>query len=166
MRLLQLLKETGWRWWWLILLLIVLDQASKQWVLHAIPYQGSIPLLPVFELAHVYNRGAAFSFLSDAGGWQRWFFTGIAVVISTVIAVWLSRVGRAQLKLSLALSLVLAGAIGNLIDRVIYGYVIDMLHVFYKSWSYPVFNLADSVIFIGAVLLIWDSFSSNAEGKA
>ena len=162
----RLLKETGWRWWWLILLFIVLDQASKQWVLHAIPYQGSIPLLPVFELAHVYNRGAAFSFLSDAGGWQRWFFTGIAVVISTVIAVWLSRVGRAQLKLSLALSLVLAGAIGNLIDRVLYGYVIDMLHVFYKSWSYPVFNLADSVIFIGAVLLIWDSFSSNAEGKA
>ncbi|WP_019677100.1 signal peptidase II [Arsukibacterium perlucidum] len=162
----RLLKETGWRWWWLILLFIVLDQASKQWVLHAIPYQGSIPLLPVFELAHVYNRGAAFSFLSDAGGWQRWFFTAIAIVISIVIAIWLSRVGRAQLKLSLALSLVLAGAIGNLIDRVIYGYVIDMLHVFYKSWSYPVFNLADSVIFIGAVLLIWDSFSSNAEGKA
>ncbi|MBV2129443.1 signal peptidase II [Arsukibacterium indicum] len=161
----QLFKETGWRWWWLILLFIVLDQASKQWVLHAIPYQGSIPLLPVFELAHVYNRGAAFSFLSNAGGWQRWFFTGIAVVISCVIAIWLSRVGRAQLKLSLALAFVLAGAIGNLIDRLVYGYVIDMLHVFYKSWSYPVFNLADSVIFIGAVLLIWDSFSSSAEVK-
>jgi signal peptidase II len=160
------LQETGWRWWWLILLFIVLDQASKQWILHAIPYQGSIPLLPVFELAHVYNTGAAFSFLSTAGGWQRWFFTGIAVVISIVIAVWLGRVNRSQLKLSLALALVLAGAIGNLIDRLVYGYVIDMLHVFYKSWSYPVFNLADSVIFIGAVLLIWDSFSSTAGDKA
>jgi signal peptidase II len=160
------LQETGWRWWWLILLFIVLDQASKQWILHAIPYQGSIPLLPVFELAHVYNTGAAFSFLSTAGGWQRWFFTGIAVVISIVSAVWLGRVNRSQLKLSLALALVLAGAIGNLIDRLVYGYVIDMLHVFYKSWSYPVFNLADSVIFIGAVLLIWDSFSSTAGDKA
>jgi signal peptidase II len=161
-----LFKATGWHWWWLILLLIVADQASKQWVLHAIPYLGSIPLLPVFELAHVYNHGAAFSFLSNAGGWQRWFFTGIAVVISIVIIVWLSRVDRQQKKLSLALALVLAGAIGNLIDRLIYGYVIDMLHVFYKNWSYPVFNLADSVIFIGAILLIWDSFSSKPEVKA
>ena len=162
----QLLKETGWRWWWLILLLIIADQVTKQWVLHAIPYQGSIPILRVFELAHVYNYGAAFSFLRNAGGWRRWCFTATALPISIIIAIWLSRVGRGQQKLSLALALVLAGAIGNLTDRVVYGYVIDMLHVFYKSWSYPVFNLADSVIFIGAILLIWDSFSSKPEVKA
>ncbi|WP_333608893.1 signal peptidase II [Arsukibacterium sp.] len=162
----RLFKETGWRWWWLIVLFIVVDQASKQWIVHNLPYGGSIPLLPVFELAHVYNTGAAFSILSDAGGWQRWFFAGLALAISLVLMVWLSRIGPAQQpRLCLALSLVLAGAIGNLIDRVLFGYVIDMLHVFYQSWSYPVFNVADSVICIGAVLLIWDSFKPEYEDK-
>jgi len=125
----------------------------------------SIELLPVFNLTYVRNYGAAFSFLSDAGGWQRWFFTLIAVVISAVLAVWLARNNRAQVKLNLALSLVLAGAIGNLIDRSVYGYVIDFLHVYYQNWHYPAFNIADSAICIGAALLIWDSFSSEEAKK-
>lgn len=161
----QLFKQTAWRWWWLILLLIVLDQLTKQLVHQQMALYDSIELLPFFNLTYVRNYGAAFSFLSDAGGWQRWFFTGIAVGISVVIAIWMSRLNRSQTKLSLALSLVLAGAIGNLIDRSIYGYVIDFFHLYYQNWHYPAFNIADSVICIGAALLIWDSFSSDSGVK-
>lgn len=161
----QLFKQTAWHWWWLILLLIVLDQLTKQLVHQQMALYDSIELLPFFNLTYVRNYGAAFSFLSDAGGWQRWFFTGIAVGISVVIAIWMSRLNRSQTKLSLALSLVLAGAIGNLIDRSIYGYVIDFFHLYYQNWHYPAFNIADSVICIGAALLIWDSFSSDSGVK-
>src|SRR5690606_38275872 len=99
----------------------------------------SVPLLPVFNFTYARNYGAAFSFLGDAGGWQRWFFTLIAVVVSIVLAVWLSRLAKNQLKLSLALSLIVSGAIGNLIDRSLYGYVVDFLHVFYQRWDFPIF---------------------------
>ena len=160
-----LFKESGWRLWWLMLLVLVADQVSKQVVIANMQLFDSIDLLPFFNLTYVRNYGAAFSFLSDAGGWQRWFFTLIAVVISAVLAVWLARNNKAQLKLNLALSLVLAGAIGNLIDRSVYGYVIDFLHVYYQNWHYPAFNIADSAICIGAALLIWDSFSSNEVKK-
>ena len=161
----QLFNNTAWRWWWLILLLIGLDQLTKQLVHQNMALYDSIELLPFFNLTYVRNYGAAFSFLSDAGGWQRWFFTTLAVVISTVIAVWMSRLPRQQIKLGLALSLVFAGAIGNLIDRSIYGYVIDFFHLYYQNWHYPAFNIADSAICIGAALLIWDSFSSNEVKK-
>lgn len=160
-----LFKESGWRLWWLMLLVLVVDQLSKQLVIANMQLFDSIELLPFFNFTYVRNYGAAFSFLSDAGGWQRWFFTLIAVVISVVLAVWLARNSKAQLKLNLALSLVLAGAIGNLIDRSVYGYVIDFLHVYYQNWHYPAFNIADSAICIGAALLIWDSFSSNEVNK-
>jgi signal peptidase II len=160
-----LFKDTGWRLWWLMLLVLVLDQATKQLVIANMQLFDSIELLPVFNLTYVRNYGAAFSFLSDAGGWQRWFFTLIAVVMSIVLAIWLARNNKTQLKLNLALVLVLAGAIGNLIDRSLYGYVIDFLHLYYKNWHYPAFNIADSAICIGAALLIWDSFSSNEVEK-
>ena len=160
-----LFKETGWRLWWLMLLVLVADQVSKQVVIANMQLFDSIDLLPFFNLTYVRNYGAAFSFLSDAGGWQRWFFTIIAVVISCVLAVWLARNNKSQLKLNLALSLVLAGAIGNLIDRSIYGYVIDFLHLYYQNWHYPAFNIADSAICIGAALLIWDSFSNDEVKK-
>lgn len=160
-----LFKNSGWRLWWLMLLVLVLDQLTKQIVIANMQLFESIPLLPVFNLTYVRNHGAAFSFLSDAGGWQRWFFTAIALVISLVLAVWLARNNKTQLKLNLALSLVLAGAIGNLIDRTLYGYVIDFLHLHYQDWHYPAFNIADSAICIGAVLLIWDSFSNNEVKK-
>ncbi|EHR41752.1 MULTISPECIES: signal peptidase II [Alishewanella] len=161
----QLFNNTAWRWWWLILLLIGLDQLTKQLVHQNMALFDSIELLPFFNLTYVRNYGAAFSFLSDAGGWQRWFFTILAVVISSVIAVWMSRLPRQQIKLGLALSLVFAGAIGNLIDRSIYGYVIDFFHLYYQTWHYPAFNIADSAICIGAALIIWDSFSSDSEAK-
>jgi signal peptidase II len=160
-----LFKDTGWRLWWLVALVLLADQFSKQVVIANMQLFDSIELLPVFNLTYVRNYGAAFSFLSDAGGWQRWFFTLIAVVISAVLVVWLARNQRSQVKLNLALSLVLAGAIGNLIDRSVYGYVIDFFHVYYQNWHYPAFNIADSAICIGAALLIWDSFSSNEANK-
>ncbi|WP_445767815.1 signal peptidase II [Rheinheimera sp.] len=160
-----LFKDSGWRLWWLILLVLVADQVTKQVVIANMQLFDSIDLLPFFNLTYVRNYGAAFSFLSDAGGWQRWFFTLIAVVISCVLAVWLARNNKTQLKLNLALSLVLAGAIGNLIDRSIYGYVIDFLHLYYQNWHYPAFNIADSAICIGAALLIWDSFSNDEVKK-
>ncbi|MCD1598875.1 MULTISPECIES: signal peptidase II [Rheinheimera] len=160
-----LFKESGWRLWWLIALVLLVDQLTKQVVIANMQLFDSIELLPVFNLTYVRNYGAAFSFLSDAGGWQRWFFTLIAVAISVVLAVWLARNSKAQLKLNMALALVLAGAVGNLIDRSIYGYVIDFLHVYYQNWHYPAFNIADSAICIGAALLIWDSFSNNEVKK-
>ena len=160
-----LFKDSGWRLWWLMLLVLVADQISKQVVIANMQLFDSIELLPFFNFTYVRNYGAAFSFLSDAGGWQRWFFTLIAVVISCVLAVWLARNSKTQLKLNLALSLVLAGAIGNLIDRSIYGYVIDFLHLYYQNWHYPAFNIADSAICIGAALLIWDSFSNDEVKK-
>ena len=160
-----LFKESGWRLWWLIALVLVVDQLTKQVVIANMQLFDSIELLPVFNLTYVRNYGAAFSFLSDAGGWQRWFFTLIAVAISVVLAVWLARNHKTQQKLNLALALVLAGAVGNLIDRSIYGYVIDFLHLYYQNWHYPAFNIADSAICIGAALLIWDSFSSNEVKK-
>lgn len=159
-----LFKQTGWRLWWLVALVLLLDQISKQVVIANMQLFDSIELLPVFNLTYVRNYGAAFSFLSDAGGWQRWFFTMIAVVISIVLAVWLAKNKPEQTKLNWALSLVLGGAIGNLIDRSVYGYVIDFLHVYYQSWHYPAFNIADSAICVGAALLIWDSFT-NEEAK-
>lgn len=158
-------KHSGWRLWWLMLLVLVADQVSKQVVIANMQLFDSIELLPFFNFTYVRNYGAAFSFLSDAGGWQRWFFTIIAVVISCVLAVWLARNDKTQLKLNLALSLVLAGAIGNVIDRSIYGYVIDFFHLYYQNWHYPAFNIADSAICIGAALLIWDSFSNNEVKK-
>ncbi|MFN3710554.1 MAG: signal peptidase II [Alishewanella aestuarii] len=161
----QLFNNTAWRWWWLILLLIGLDHLTKQLVHQNMALYDSIELLPFFNLTYVRNYGAAFSFLSDAGGWQRWFFTILAVVISSVIAVWMSRLPRQQIKLGLALSLVFAGAIGNLIDRSINGYVTDFFHLYYQTWHYPAFNIADSAICIGAALIIWDSFSSDSEAK-
>ncbi|MGP9801934.1 signal peptidase II [Rheinheimera sp. NSM] len=160
-----LFRDSGWRLWWLMLLVLVADQVSKQVVIANMQLFDSIELLPFFNFTYVRNYGAAFSFLSDAGGWQRWFFTFIAVAISCVLAVWLARNSKTQLKLNLALILVLAGAVGNLIDRSIYGYVIDFFHLYYQNWHYPAFNIADSAICIGAALLIWDSFSNNEVKK-
>jgi signal peptidase II len=160
----QLFRQTGWAFWWLALLVLVLDQLSKQWVHHSMALYDSIQLLPFFNLTYVRNPGAAFSFLSDAGGWQRWFFTVVAVVITIVLSIWLARLGPKVSKLSIGLSLIIGGALGNLIDRLWHGYVIDFFHLYYQNWHYPAFNIADSAIVVGAALLIWDSFSQREQG--
>jgi len=165
-RFVTIFTESGWRFWWLALLVLVADQLTKIWVIQNFEFGESIQLLPVFNFTYARNYGAAFSFLGDAGGWQRWLFTGIAVVVSIVLSVWLTRLQRQQWKLSLALVLIIGGAIGNLIDRSLYGYVVDFLHVYYQQWHYPVFNIADCAITIGAGLLIWDSFSPDIPEEA
>ncbi len=155
------------KWLWLSLLAVILDQASKLAIAGSMQLYQSIEIVPYFNLTYVHNTGAAFSFLSEAGGWQRWFFAGLALVISVVIAVWLARLKQHETLLAVALSLILGGAIGNLIDRLAYGYVIDFLDVYYQTWHWPAFNIADSAITLGVILMLVESFglASSKESK-
>ena len=146
------------KWLGLSLLAIVLDQGSKLIIDSSMQLYQSIPVLPSFNLTYVHNTGAAFSFLSEAGGWQRWFFAGLALGISIIIAVWLSRLQKHETLLAVSLSLILGGAVGNLIDRLAYGYVIDFLDVYYGTWHWPAFNIADSAITLGVALMLLESF--------
>jgi len=147
----------GWhRWLWLTLLVIVADRWSKLAVLASIAPGEDKAVTPFFSLVLAFNPGAAFSFLAGAPGWQRWLFTGIAVIASAVI-VWLLRRGGSRLFCA-GLALILGGALGNLYDRLTLGKVVDFLLVHYAGWSYPAFNIADSAITVGAALLILDSF--------
>ena len=147
-------------WWWYGLsgALVVADQWTKQLVQQQFTLGQVEVITPYFDLTLAYNRGAAFSFLSDAGGWQRWFFTAIAAAVSLVIAVWLWRLGSGRRLLALSLALILGGALGNLFDRVTLGYVIDFISVHYRHYYWPAFNVADSAIFCGAILLVIDTF--------
>lgn len=146
------------KWLWLSLLAVVLDQASKLAVDASMQLYQSLPILPCFNLTYVHNPGAAFSFLSHAGGWQRWFFVVLAISISIGIGVWLAKLKDNEVLLASALSLVLGGAVGNLIDRLAYGHVIDFLDVYYKNWHFPAFNIADSAITLGVALMLAESF--------
>ncbi|MBS3954937.1 MAG: signal peptidase II [Methylomicrobium sp.] len=146
------------KWLWLSFIALVLDQLSKWAVKASMQLYESIDILPFFKLTYVHNTGAAFSFLSEAGGWQRWFFAGMAFVVSGVIVVWIMRLKENETLLAIALSLVLGGAIGNLIDRLAYGYVIDFLDVYYQTWHWPAFNIADSAITVGVMLMLAESF--------
>jgi len=135
-------------------LLVMLDQASKLAVLRLLePYQ-TIPLVPGFNLTLAFNRGASFSFLADAGGWQRWLFSGISLAASVIIVILLRRTPPADRLNGLGLSLVLGGAVGNLIDRLWLGHVVDFFDVYYRAWHFPAFNVADSAITVGAALLV------------
>lgn len=151
----------------LALLLVVLDQWSKSWASNALDYGQPVEVFSFFNLTLMHNYGAAFSFLSDAGGWQRWFFTAVSFVVSIVLVVMIYRTPKGQGLLALALTLVLGGAVGNLIDRVLLGYVVDFISVHYESNYFPTFNIADAAISAGAVLLIVDMFlGEKAEGEA
>ena len=146
------------KWLWLSLLAVVLDQISKLAIAGSMQLYQSIQVVPFFKLTYVHNTAAALSFLSEAGGWQRWFFAGLALMISVVIAVWLARLKTNETLLAVALALVLGGAVGNLIDRLVYGYVIDFLDVYYETWHWPAFNIADSAITLGVILMLAESF--------
>lgn len=145
-------------WLWLAVVLIVLDVVSKQWISGQFVLGERLEVLPFFNLVLAHNSGAAFSFLDNAGGWQRWAFSALAVVVSVVLVVWISRLKSGQTLLAIALSCVLGGAIGNLIDRVTLGYVVDFIQVYWNDWYFPAFNVADSAVTIGAGLLILDAF--------
>jgi signal peptidase II len=144
---------------WLIVSVLVLlaDQATKQWVLAALQPYEVIPVLPVFNLTLVFNEGAAFSFLATAGGWQRWFFVGLAIVITVVLVVWLAKLKPHERLTAAGLSLVAGGAAGNLIDRLVYGHVVDFLDFYWRSWHWPAFNVADSAITVGVALLLLEA---------
>ena len=154
----NILTNTGLRWLWLTVIWLVLDQISKQWVANSMDLYQSVEVLPFFNITYVHNLGAAFSFLADQGGWQRWFFTAVAAIASIIFTVWLAKVPKEQTCLGLAIALMLSGALGNLIDRVLFGYVIDFLDFYAAGYHWPAFNIADSVIFVGAGLMIFDSF--------
>lgn len=151
------------KWLGLALLIIVLDHLTKWWVSSTLEYQEFIPVLPFFSLVRVHNTGAAFSFLADAGGWQRWFFVTISVAASVLLVFWLSRLKQQQWLLAVALSLVLGGAVGNLIDRLWFGYVVDFIQLYYRDFYLPAFNVADSAITVGAALLIWDALFAKPQ---
>lgn len=154
-------------YWGLAFVLVVLDQFTKWLVVSRFALYDSVPITSFFNLVRVHNEGAAFSFLADAGGWQRWLFTGISLAASVAI-VFMLRASRSKPRAALALCLILSGAVGNLIDRVINGYVVDFLD-FHWQWMsllfhgghFPAFNIADSAITVGAILLIWDEVFSK-----
>jgi len=150
------------KWLWLSVLVFALDQLSKQFVDASMRLYETIPLLPVFQLTYLRNQGAAFSFLSQAGGWQRWFFIALSVGATVLITYWLKSMDRRKTWEAAAWALVLGGAVGNLLDRVVYGYVIDFLDVFYGDWHWPAFNVADSAITLGIGMLLIDSFRGRA----
>jgi signal peptidase II len=151
------------KWLNLSALVIIFDQLSKWLMSSWLDLYETVAVVPYFNLTLAHNHGAAFSFLASAGGWQRWFFTILAIVVSIVLTVWMKRL-KANAKLeAISLALILGGAIGNVIDRVAHGYVIDFLDVYVGNYHWPAFNIADSAICVGAVLLIFDSFRSKTE---
>jgi len=165
--MITILQSNSLKWLWLSLLIVVLDQLTKIWATHSLIFNQPTAILPFFNLTLLHNTGAAFSLLANAGGWQRWFFTILAVGVSIILITWLARLKRDQYGLASALSLILGGAIGNVIDRINYGYVIDFLDFYYNSWHWPAFNLADSAITVGAVILMIDVLrnANNPEVK-
>ncbi|MEJ6811256.1 MAG: signal peptidase II [Oceanospirillaceae bacterium] len=153
------------RFIWLIMVLWVLDLYIKWLISQHFNYAERLNILPFFDLILVHNKGAAFSFLASQPGWQRWFFSIIALGISIWLIMWLRRTPQHQTLLGLSLSLVLAGALGNLVDRLVNGYVVDYLLVYYPPYYFPAFNLADSVIFIGVVGLFIDFWQTEKAAK-
>ncbi|MGD8925510.1 MAG: signal peptidase II [Thioalkalispiraceae bacterium] len=159
------------RWLWITVVMVIIDQGSKQWAEHGLEKFTPYKLIPNLNLYLTYNEGAAFSFLSDAGGWQRWFFTIIAIVVGAVIVYWIKTLKSHEKINAIALAFILSGAIGNVIDRILFGKVIDFIQFYYQAEScfygfsrnylfgteqciWPAFNIADSSIFVGATVLI------------
>lgn len=154
-----------WRLWLVpSALVILLDQLTKHWIVQAFSFGEGSPITSYFNLVLAHNSGAAFSFLAAAGGWQRLFFITVAALASAVILHLLRKHGR-QTLFGLALSLVLGGALGNLIDRIHWGYVVDFLDFYYGNYHWPAFNVADMAITGGVILLVWDSLRKPGAGK-
>lgn len=164
----KLLDASRLKWLWLAALALVLDFVTKQMAEHFLTFAQPVYVLPVFDLTLLYNKGAAFSFLASESGWQRWFFTVIALTVSAVLTWWLMTLKASEKWLSAALALVIGGAIGNLYDRLAYGHVVDFIHLHWGNHYFPAFNIADSAISIGAAMLIIDSlfFQNKTDSKS
>lgn len=145
---------TALAWLWLSLAVLVADLASKELALALLEPGRPVPVLPVLNWTLVFNPGAAFSFLGDAGGWQRWLFSGLALVVSVLLVVWLRQTPREQRWLAAAYALILGGAVGNLVDRLRHGHVVDFVDAHWRGWHFPAFNIADAAITCGAAILI------------
>ncbi|MCK8631798.1 signal peptidase II [Providencia rettgeri] len=150
--------STGLRWLWLTIVIIVADLGIKQLVLSDLNLYEPHPIMPFFNIMYAQNFGAAFSFLADEGGWQRWFFAGIAIGISVILMVMMYRQSVQKRLSNIAYALIIGGAIGNLSDRLVHGFVIDYLDFYVGNWHWPTFNLADMALCIGAALVILEGF--------
>ena len=145
-------------WLWLSLAVVMLDQATKFLVTRFLELYERVEVLPVLDFTLLHNTGAAFSLLADASGWQRNFFVGLGILVSLALVVWLWRLPRGERLLPISLALIVGGAIGNVVDRLVHGYVVDFIHAHWGAAYFPAFNIADSAITIGAVLLLLDAF--------
>ena len=161
-----------WRGYWcgygyaLALGILILDQITKHLASAQLVYAVPRPVWFCFDLTLHHNQGAAFSLLSSAGGWQRWFFAVTALLVSAALLLWIPRLQRQQCSLALGLALVLGGALGNLLDRLRLGYVVDFISVHYGGWYFPTFNVADAAISVGAAFIVWDSLRGAPQGSA
>ena len=158
---------SGIRWLWISLLVIVVDQLSKLWIERTFELGDTIAVLPVLDIVRAHNTGAAFSFLAGAGGWQRWAFSVLAVGVSIALVFWLRKLALAtHALLVFGLALILGGAIGNVIDRIEHGYVVDFVHAHWGAAYFAAFNVADAAISIGAVLVILDALLEGRSKKS
>jgi signal peptidase II len=144
----------GYAWLWITILVIALDRYTKTWVVHHLIFQEPVIISPFFDLTLAYNKGAAFSFLHAASGWQNWFLGGLAGVVSVMVLAWLIKLPARSYWMAIALSLILGGAVGNAWDRILYGYVIDFLSFHLGAWHFAIFNIADSAICVGAFMVM------------
>ncbi|ARR48459.1 lipoprotein signal peptidase [Photobacterium damselae subsp. piscicida] len=161
------LKQSGIRWLWLAILVFIIDIGSKLVVMNTMDYgwPNRIEVLPFFNLLYVHNYGAAFSFLSDAGGWQRWLFTAIALGVCGLLLFWMRRTPASNKIANSAYALIIGGALGNLFDRMYHGFVVDFLDVYWGNYHWPAFNIADSAICLGAALIIIDGFVNDKKSS-
>ena len=158
-------NKMAFAWLAVAVLIVVLDLWTKNIATHSLTLYRPEALTSWLNMTLAHNYGAAFSFLSDAGGWQRWLFTGLASVVTVVLIVWLFRLPAREKMTAAALGLIIGGAVGNLIDRINHGYVVDFIDVYYGDWHWPAFNLADSAITCGVVLLLIDGLFLSASAK-
>ncbi|ENO12640.2 lipoprotein signal peptidase [Marinobacter nanhaiticus D15-8W] len=152
-------------WLWLAAVVIALDLGTKALASSMLSYGEPVPVLPFFNLTLLHNTGAAFSFLAGEAGWQRWFFIGLAAVVSVVLVRWLVTLKSNERWMACAIALILGGAIGNVYDRVIHGYVVDFIHFYWNQYHFPAFNLADTAITVGAIMMIVDLFRKPQEQR-
>ncbi len=162
-----LIEEIGLKWpWFLVALLgVLLDFGTKFWAEQTLLYGVPEEVLPFLNWTLLYNKGAAFSFLADQAGWQRWFFTAVSLLATVILSYWIIVAKRTDRVHLLGLTLILSGAVGNLIDRLFLGYVVDFIHLSYESYSFPIFNVADIFVSLGVGIMLFSSlFEQEREG--
>lgn len=156
MKMAEMLRQS--RWLLITVVIVALDLWTKSLAVASLDYAQPVTLLPILDFTLLYNYGAAFSFLSTAGGWQRWLFTLIALSVSIVLVIWILRLDRKEQWLAVSLALILGGAVGNLYDRMTLGYVVDFIHFHWNNRYFPAFNIADAAITTGAIMMLIDAF--------